>query len=1001
MKISKIFGASVLLVAAFWLSIFSQTVSASVFQLPSSNKSTKVISQSDSNVDILVPALGNNGVSFNLFTDFKITGRKLVIYNDSRRLDSRGESEIARVIIIESPNIQLSEQIEILGSPADILFVTRASNKTLSCNDCSFGNVGRVTMAVAGFNVASSIVSDGVVGNLTTLPGGVIEVSNLSAPGAQSLEFIGDSILTSGNIDINLRADIHQNGGYIVSPKGASIVGAGGISIYKGRMSVRYQDLQVIDVEPTTGELSIAGNLRATTIGIVSSNAINIAKNAGLSTLSDMIATSNRESGLYVPIEGIYIQTLSRDTNSGPSVIVNGKLASDGSVSVKSLKNIDLLSPVVTNELTLISKGDILNKGHVQAALVDISSNKLINNGVISASKVNVDTDKSIFNSFGGQIKANDVVLKSRNGFVVNGSRTQYMSFPDLPSVLPISTNITSLTQGVYYDLAESGSIGSNLSAHISANRLSIDAKAFENINPYSIVKPSSADWSSGIIVNNQLSSQVSIQAENKLEIKASSYVLNSSAIIGLNQGGTLVVNSPKLSNERYRMQMESYVYNQTVMSSSKSREFDSAKVGTTTKVIAYSPPARFYSFGEFRFSDGNDADVIDEEFINELSYFEVFADAHFHQTEIKTIGLEVSEEYDYSSLYDVRNCLMYRTCDGEHVTTLAEAETLFSVSGNVYGLDKSIASQTDLEVANINVRQAKEIEVIQRYLAPFFYQNDDHDYGTVKHSEVQGDMLTGERVICKKKVYKGWGANAVYSDCEVKAFQVSITWLLSEEAKDRELGNTGYTPAQFDEASRKYVDSLPTKAVIWTDPQKQSFYNVSSVLEYISYSVDGCYVVVGYQQDNTFYGYNHVPYSYTEAKSYSSRIPINTLMAYLSDVQESNACSLETENPVPKTYTDTQYNDAARVYISTLPVDSSLWSISFKQVKNGDVGGTTSNKITYISYSLNGTEVLVNYEQVDYYTVNIPYVGTRSFSEPHALTKRISVTELMNYLPN
>jgi hypothetical protein len=103
-----------------------------------------------------------------------------------------------------------------------------------------------------------------------------------------------------------------------------------------------------------------------------------------------------------------------------------------------------------------------------------------------------------------------------------------------------------------------------------------------------------------------------------------------------------------------------------------------------------------------------------------------------------------------------------------------------------------------------------------------------------------------------------------------------------------------------------------------------------------------------------------------------------------------------------PKSYTVKQYDDAAKTYVSTLTIDASLWSSSFRQVhdKTGRGSGTTSNTISYISYSLNGSEVLVSYKQIEYYTISAPYVGGRSFTESHDLTKRISVAELMNYLP-
>ncbi|MBU1390174.1 MAG: hypothetical protein KJ856_07800 [Gammaproteobacteria bacterium] len=962
------------------------------------NSETKFVQQDDSSFDLLIIDKPVKGISYNEFSNFTVLSKKLVIFNGS---DSVNHSITpANTIIIKSSNISISNEVEIIGAPANILFISSSAS---ACKECSFNNVGRVTFALASIGTKQAIHASGVVGKLTTLNAGRMQLSNIKSPGIQSLEFIADKVLLSGDIDLNLRADIHSEGGYVIHPQGSKIVGSGGVSFYPGKMVINYENLRVDSADVVSDEFILSSRIRAASVAILTPQNIKITATADISTISDILSTSTLNGQFYAPIEGIFIQGAGNGAFSykNNNIVMWGKLSTDNKIVIKSLNRLDVGSSIIAKDVSLISAYDTYVTGYIQSELIEIAARNLINSGRLSSKIINVEAAHGINNSYGGDIKASQIVLKANAGNVTNGSRSDKVPYTISTTWLPISSDLTSLKHGIFYDVSETGTISSNLSAHISGNNISIQAKAFENINPYSIVKSSSDDWSAGISVNNQLANQVSVRAEHKLEIKASNYVLNSSAIIGLNQSGTLVINSPKFSNERYRMQMESYVYNQAVMSSDKSRQYDSARIGTTTKVIAYSPPARFYSFGEFRFSDGKDTDSIDEEFINELSYFEVFSDAHFHQTEIKTIGLEVSENYDFTALHDIRNCLMFRTCDGEHVMTLAEAETLFSVSGSIYGVDESIASQSDLDIANINIRQAKEIDVINRYLAPFFYKNNDYDYGTVNHSEVQGDMLTGMRTQCRKGMFSGWGINRAYSKCENHSFQVSITWLLSEEAKDRELGKTGYTPAQFEAASKIYVSSLPSKPVTWPAYMKQGYQGVTSLLTYSSYSIDGCYVVIGYTQTNTFYGSTYgAAYTRITTGDFNNRIPIRLLMKFLPDAPESNACPLKTVDP--KSYTVKQYDDAAKIYVSTLTIDASLWSSFFRQVhdKTGKVNGTTSNVISYISYSLNGSEVLVNYKQTEHYTISAPYAGSRSFTESHDLTKRISVAELMNYLP-
>ncbi|MFB2659820.1 two-partner secretion domain-containing protein [Shewanella mangrovisoli] len=952
----------------------------------------RFISQEASNFDTLIIDKPAGGISYNEFSMFSISSKKLVIFNSFT--DSVAP---ANTIIIKSKNISIANEIEIIGAPANIILL---SPSVLTCAGCSFNNAGRVTFASASIDSKQLVHSSGVVGKLSAIGSGRIQVSNLISPGVQSLEFIADNISVVGTVDINMRADVHPEGGYVIHPNGGKVVGSGGINFYPGKMVIDYENLRIDSADVVPENFLLSAKVRAASIAIISPKNIKIAPTADLSTISDVISTSTLNEQFYAPIEGIFVQSVGKKSsqNSLSNIVAEGKLSSDNKVLIKSINRLDLNASVVSDNLSLISGEDSYIAGYVQSTLTEVAARNIFNSGRLSSKIIRAEAEGNIFNSYGGDIKAGEVVLKSNNGNVINGSRSDKRVFSREVKFLPIIPDITSLKLGVFYDVNESGVLATDLSANISANNIFIQAKAFENINPYSIVKSSSDDWTAGISIKNKLSNQVSVRAENKIEIKASNYVLNSSGIIGVNQTGKFIINSPKLSNERYRMQMENYVYNQMTMSGDKGRQFDSAGVGTVAKIIAYSPPARIYSFGEFLFSDGSANDSERESFVNELSYFEIFNDAHFHQTEIKTIGLEISENYDYTNLHGIRDCLMFRTCDGDNVTTLAEAETLFSVNGSIYGVDKDVASQADLVVANINVRKSKEIEAINKYLAPFFYKNNDYEYGTVKHSEVQGDILSGVRTQCKMEVFKGWGVNRQYSNCKNNNFQVSINWLLSEEAKDRELGATGYTPSQLEAASKAYVASLPIQPVTWTDSQRKAFTRVSSLLSYSSYSIDGCFAIIGYKQLNTFYGYNHAPYTNVITESYSVRIPIEVLMKSAAGSPGKAVCS--SNNTDNKHYTEKQYSDAAKKYVSTLPIDSNLWSANFKQVRDGKVKGTTSNTISFISYSLSDNDVLVSYKQTEQYTVTVQYAGTRSFSESHDLTKRVSVAELMNYLP-
>ena len=53
----------------------------------------------------------------------------------------------------------------------------------------------------------------------------------------------------------------------------------------------------------------------------------------------------------------------------------------------------------------------VRNKGSVQAQQVEIAANKMVNNGQFEALDMMVETDRSIYNSFGGNIKSNTLVV--------------------------------------------------------------------------------------------------------------------------------------------------------------------------------------------------------------------------------------------------------------------------------------------------------------------------------------------------------------------------------------------------------------------------------------------------------------------------------------------------------------------------------------------------------------------------------------------------------------
>ncbi|MCS0397192.1 FhaB protein, partial [Vibrio diabolicus] len=834
-------------------SLFTGHAIASSFGF-SSRTDTQVLQQSSSNFDILVPAKAKNGISYNVFSKFELSGKPLTVVNtDDTSGGVRGTGK-ADLIVIESNNISLKDQLSILGSPVDILFITRSASGKLTCEQCSFDNVGRVTMAAAAPSYSSSAKTVNSIGDLTTVRGGKITVKGLVSPGLQSLELIADTIDTSGTIDTNLRAENHPESGMIIVDRGSKVVGAGGINMFTGRLKVSYEDLAVKSATLSSAWSTIKGKFRAATIAIASPN--NIAIDADMSTMSDALSTSQHRGKLYAPTEGVFVQSLGKYKSreyQNIHVKATAKLSSDNHLSLKSLSNIHILkqgnkqAKVIGGDMTLIALNEVHQQGYVAADEVKVSANQFINTGLVESANIDVETEESIYNSFGGKVLGKNVTLYSKSGAVINGSRADKAVFLDKALTIGGEGYEVKKQFGIWQSLDDDPDIKSQInsansvstvSASILADNLDIQAKIIENINPYRLEKADSVNWDAGIRVNGIKANQVAIEAERSLRLKASEYVLNSSAIMGLNGGGEFLVNSPIFSNERYEISFESYPYRVVEYSSGDhKKDIANYKYGTETKILTYSPPGRVFSFGDFQFSRGGTSDpkkVQSSKLFNEVSYMQVFKDARFFNSEVKSIGLEVGTNYTQSDFKGATDCLSYRKCNRQDVVTRTEAETLLSFKGNVSGVKGQLNSESDLTVTNIEPLLLEVQGIINDIVSNYIEKNkvgleryfkvNNYIYKDYYDFEFQfrdlsrvGDYVEGKVILCQtlKKKYHNepWFEALKEQTCHENHKKLKENWKVihDELLAERELGNTGYTLQQLKKAAFNYViDKAP-----------------------------------------------------------------------------------------------------------------------------------------------------------------------------------------------
>ncbi|MBM5096508.1 FhaB protein, partial [Vibrio parahaemolyticus] len=992
-----------------------------------------------SNFDVLVPAKAQNGISYNVFSKFELSGKPLTLVNtDDTSGGVRGTGK-ADLIVIESNNISLKEQFTILGSPADILFITRSVSGKLSCEQCSFDNVGRVTMASATPSYASNAKTINSVGDLTTVGGGKVTVKGLVSPGLQSLELIAENIDTSGTIDTNLRAENHPESGMIIVDRGSKVVGAGGINLFTGRLKVSYANLAIKSATLSTAWSTIKGKFRAATIAVASPN--NIAVDADMSTMSDALSTSQHRGKLYAPTEGIFVQSLGKYKNPSHQNIhisANAKLSTDNHLSLKSLSTIRILkqgnkqAKVIGGDMTLIARNDVHQQGYVAADEVKVSANQFINNGVVESANIDVETEKSIYNSFGGKVLGKNVTLYSKSGAVINGSRTDKAVYLDEALTIGGEGYEVKKQFGIWQALKDHSAIksansASNLSASILADNLDIQAKRIENINPYHLEKSNSVNWDAGIRVNGIKANQVAIEAERSLKLKASAYVLNSSAIMGLNGGGEFLVNSPIFSNERYEISFESYPYRVVEYSQddSKKNEIGHYKSGTETKILTYSPPGRVFSFGDFQFSRGGTSDpkkVQSSKLFNEVSYFQAFKDARFFNSTIKSIGLEIGTDTENTDFEGMTSCLNYRRCNREYVTTRTEAETLLSFEGNVFGVNGEVATESDLIIDNINSLETDKkniiLNIVNNYISINKAKIDEHPnnilvrylnsmYSTFTYEyrlsnvEVVSDVVKGEVLVYVAYTSKpsNWPKGHPWSDDYKdftkwqysKPYKFEVNWKekYDEEQGEKEFGSTGYTLTQIEEAAKTY---LQVTSFIKASTNNRYGKLLYSYIDLDSVEVfkelDSDTITIKYLQRDKFLVTYYKRLEYEEKQYLTKKVNLAQLIKYLPvDYLGSNLTA---------TVNDSNLRAAISNYLRTIPT-----TVDYPKNPYRGMGWDVKkfDRTTYRSHKVIGNNVEIEYTRIVRTYGCISYAGcgwaNRAIYEKTKLTK----SQLSHYL--
>ena len=182
----------------------------------------------------------------------------------------------------------------------------------------------------------------------------------------------------------------------------------------------------------------------------------------------------------------------------------------------------------------MIAGNKIVQRGTSEFISAVIAASALDNNGKMMGRTLQIATKQELQNRFGGKLLADDIQLSSQYGAVRNGSQYPFKPKDDLPLVLRPDSP-TDIHFGTINGIPFTGATKvSDLSAAILGKTITITAASnVENINPYIEYTLDTKTWANGVTFNQDKASQVQLVADNTLKIGSTSFVLNSSAVMG------------------------------------------------------------------------------------------------------------------------------------------------------------------------------------------------------------------------------------------------------------------------------------------------------------------------------------------------------------------------------------------------------------------------------------------------------------------------------------
>jgi len=674
------------------------------------------------------------GISINRVDSFDVfgngaTGEKLTLVNLPKN-NNTDSSDVAETIVIIASGMTLENAvIDLLGPSADLVLISNGT-AGINCFNCTLKGFQRITLAVTGQAPSDSAQT---IGSLSSINNGEINLEQFTAPGSLAVDMLADNIVLQGDISTVMAVRESDEGGFeedsgcinnYDSDESCRSVGTGSLNLYMGEVTWNYESQTATSVSPQYDtSKTIGGNVHSPSFRILSSEALIV--NTNVNTQTDLLSTASYKGNIHVVTESINLSSFGQGVFDG--LAITGNIVSDGEIHLRSDKHVFLMrsaSITSNHKMDVVARSTIINASNIKGTSINMMAEDIkIEGHIEGTTTLKLWAKNNLYNQFGGMIKGDHVILHAKDGFVLNGSRTPYKpNLLDEFSLLELDESDLTMDWesliGTFYngrfdvDLSASSPYkdlkADEFSAHIIANDLEIYAKGLENINPY--WEPILDDGP--VAINPKYARQISIRAQNTLKIETSNYVLNSSAILAIeNESGLLHIDSPIVINERYRslvlLDTDTSTYHEAFLEDANdSPTLEIAARQVSSRFYTYSPPGTITSMGDFYLN-------ADKGFLNNISYVEIMGNAELKsilqndEAKIFDLGIEqggftqlnpVNMGRDYNSCSDY---LGLTSCPITFVLPLwgapynpKEQDSLFFVLGDIFGEESVFESK-------------------------------------------------------------------------------------------------------------------------------------------------------------------------------------------------------------------------------------------------------------------------------------------------------------------